>query len=100
MADHRPEIELYDLKKDPNEYNNLADHKKYRKVKEKLYGQLMADLAVYEKDFVRESAEIQQKAVEGSQKYYRQSMTKKGMNTDVDDEEYLEYWKKQLFKTR
>lgn len=31
-----PEYELFDLKRDPDEWNNLADNKKYSKVKERL----------------------------------------------------------------
>ena len=33
---HRPEFELYDIKKDPDEINNLADDPKYAKVLEEL----------------------------------------------------------------
>jgi N-sulfoglucosamine sulfohydrolase len=40
----RPAEELYDLRKDPNQLNNVADNPSYSKVKEELAAQLMAEL--------------------------------------------------------
>jgi len=37
----RPKEELYDIKKDPDQMNNVADEKKYAKVKAKLSAELM-----------------------------------------------------------
>lgn len=39
---HRPKEELYDLKKDPWEMNNIAEKPQYKKVKEELRGELLA----------------------------------------------------------
>lgn len=40
----RPAEELYDLRKDPDQLNNVADRSEYAKSKEKLAGALMAEL--------------------------------------------------------
>jgi|TARA_B110000259_G_scaffold135162_1_gene152290 hypothetical protein len=37
----RPKEELYDKRKDPEQMNNVADNKKYARVKAKLLAQLM-----------------------------------------------------------
>jgi N-sulfoglucosamine sulfohydrolase len=41
---HRPKIELYDLKSDPHQVTNLADHPEYAKVKKTLHSALMTEL--------------------------------------------------------
>jgi uncharacterized sulfatase len=41
MAKTKPEIELYDLKKDPYELKNLADDKEYSAMKKELFSKLM-----------------------------------------------------------
>ncbi len=40
----RPAEELYDLRKDPDQLNNVADDPSYAKVKEELAARLMAEL--------------------------------------------------------
>lgn len=40
FADHKPEIELFDLRFDPYEINNLADNENYAKIKEELLAEL------------------------------------------------------------
>ncbi len=40
----RPGEELYDLRKDPNQLNNVADKPSYAKVKGELAARLMAEL--------------------------------------------------------
>jgi hypothetical protein len=47
--------ELYDLKRDPDEMNNLYDSKKYRKVQQELKTQLNKLIAKYEDE---DAAEI------------------------------------------
>jgi hypothetical protein len=42
MLRNPPEIELYDLQKDPIEYHNLGDDPGYREIKEDLIRQLQA----------------------------------------------------------
>jgi uncharacterized sulfatase len=41
----RPAEELYDLAKDPEQLNNIADNKNYSKVKMRLYADLMSELS-------------------------------------------------------
>ena len=40
----RPALELYDLKKDPHQVNNVANEKAYAEVQKKLHADLMAEL--------------------------------------------------------
>jgi hypothetical protein len=40
----RPESELYDLKKDPHQVNNVAADAAYAKIKNQLHADLMAEL--------------------------------------------------------
>ncbi len=98
MRERKPVIELYDLKKDPEEYKNLADCKKYAKKKKELLTELESKLAIWEKDMIRESEELEEKAVKSSQNYYKRGMKKRGLDPGLSDEEHLEYWDKELLK--
>ena len=40
----RPAFELYDLKKDPHQVNNIANEKAYAEIQKKLHADLMAEL--------------------------------------------------------
>lgn len=50
MASSKPEIELFDLRKDPYEVHNVADDPKYSKVK----AELLAELATWRKNVIED----------------------------------------------
>ena len=96
MSDYRPAEELYDLKNDPDEVNNLAGKPGYEGIQKNLSAKMdrwlqEADLATYPED---------PKEVE----YWKKQMAKldsiwkakKGLPVDVSDEEYLKWWEKYL----
>lgn len=98
MAETRPEFELYDLKTDPNELNNLDGLKKYQKVKSELLSVLKSKLAEVEMDMVRESSEVILAAKRGSEKFLAEGFKKKGLPVDATDEEIVKQWEKELLK--
>jgi len=94
----RPEFEFYDLKSDPDEFNNLAGNKKLRKVQQHLFFELQKMLSGAEKGMIAESPEIIENAINGSAKYFEQGMAKRGLPADVTDEELLNWWEQELIK--
>lgn len=92
MADKRPDFELYDLKNDPDEFVNLAGKSKFKKVQKRLSKALKEMLTKVETNVITESPEIIQKAKQGSYKYFKKGMEKKGLSANSTDEEILEYW--------
>lgn len=100
MEKTKPALELFDLKKDPSEFNNLAGSTKYAKVEKKLLVKLKEQLAISEKNNVPESETATQKGIEGSQKYYRNSIAKKhpGLTSKASYEDLVNAWDKELLK--
>ncbi|MDW7692182.1 sulfatase [Flammeovirgaceae bacterium SG7u.111] len=96
MAAVRPEIELYDLGKDPDEFDNLAGKAEYKKIQKKLFSTLKKKLKIYEKGMVPESPETIEKAQSSSRKYFENNMKRKGLSGASSDEEIVEYWEKIL----
>ncbi|MFY0628539.1 MAG: sulfatase [Reichenbachiella sp.] len=92
MADSKPEIELYDLKKDPSEFDNLAEDDRYQNIRNVLLNVLKSNLAAFEKGMITESAEAIEKAKRGSRKYFEKQMQSKGLDPNASDEDILEYW--------
>ncbi|QVY66126.1 sulfatase [Polaribacter sp. Q13] len=94
----KPVIELYDLKKDPMEFNNLADTKKYQKIKDELFNNLKTNMVVWEKNMISEDAATINRAKEGSKKYYKNSLKKNkpGLSPDASYEEILKDWEVRL----
>lgn len=100
MASQRPAEELYDLKKDPFELNNIAGKKESRKIQARLSKSLdewliKNDPAKYPED----PGEIKY-AEELMKRLFEQEMIKKGLSPAIADEAFLEYWEKYLFQTQ
>ncbi len=96
MASRKPEIELYNLKNDPMEFNNLAGKHKYESIKNQLYNTLVDSLKQFERNLIPEKPETIQKAKESSASYFQAGMKKIGLSDQSTDEEIVKYWKKIL----
>jgi arylsulfatase A-like enzyme len=98
MSTQKPEIELYDLKADPMEFDNLDNDQKYTEIKQKLFTILVDSLKQFEKNMIMEKSETIQKAKESSASYYQAGMKKIGLSDQSTDEEILKYWEKILIR--
>ncbi|WP_066631410.1 sulfatase family protein [Labilibacter marinus] len=98
MADSRPEFELFNLDKDPEELNNLSGNPAYKKIQNKLVKQLKSTIAKVEKHAIPESAEATQRGIEGSQNFLKQGFKKRGLAPDASYEQIVEKWEEQLLK--
>jgi uncharacterized sulfatase len=92
MESSRPPEELYDVKTDPWEINNLAENPEYRTVLIAYRNLLEAWVEKYDKGtYPEDSAEIIY-AREMMKKDYRTWMEGIGMNENTEDMKMLEYW--------
>ncbi|MAS95949.1 MAG: arylsulfatase [Verrucomicrobiales bacterium] len=99
FADSRPAEELYDLKADPNELNNLADDPKYAETK--------ADLSARLDEWIKETGD-QGAEPEGDEDYmkalmdekweaFARGMKRRGLDAEnLSERAYLNWWKKEL----
>ncbi|MDF1739648.1 MAG: sulfatase-like hydrolase/transferase [Verrucomicrobiales bacterium] len=98
MAETRPEEELYDLKADPNEMNNLAADPEYAETLAGFRGDL-DEWMVETKDLgaVDESLTVDlEKVMAEKWATYDRTMRKRGLSAEVSDREYLDWWIKEL----
>jgi len=95
MAPTRPKEELYDMRRDPYELNNVADDPGYRKVLEEYRVELdnwirvtkdMGEIPENEEDFKKEYNRMLEA--------HAADMKKKGLPVDATPEQHLEYWEK------
>jgi arylsulfatase A-like enzyme len=100
MASNRPAEELYDLRKDPFELHNLAGQSAYETKLKELRAQLDNWLTVADKGPYPENPEEVSYAVELMKGKFKDAMEKKGLSPTISDEEYLQYWEKQLVPTK
>ena len=100
MAQQKPEIELYNLKNDPMEFNNLAGKQKYESIKNKLYNTLTNSLKKFEGNMIHEKPETIQKAKESSVSYFQAGMKKIGLREQSTDEDIVKYWENKLIKSK
>jgi len=96
MAAHKSEVELYDLKSDPMEFNNLSDDPQHVIVKQSLYKTLVAEMNKFEKNMILEKEATTQKARESAAHNYQSQMSGLGLNINSSDEEIVSYWESVL----
>ncbi len=98
MAKTKPVEELYDLKADPNEMNNLADDPAYTETLVKLRGAVETWIKEsHDLGAVDEGKTVDLKAVmEEKWKTYERKMKSRGLSAEVSNRAYLEWWEKEL----
>ncbi|MDV7185887.1 sulfatase [Lutibacter sp. TH_r2] len=96
MAKTRPDFELYDLKNDPNEFNNLNESEEYSEIQKRLSEKLISELKIIEKNMFIESDKAIEKAKKGSNAFLLKGFKKKGLKPDASDEEIIKQWEKEL----
>ena len=98
MASTRPAEEFYDLLADPHELKNLAGDPAYGK----LLRQMRDELDQWMKDTGDQGGTDESKSVDmkdlmkGKWDYYAKSMKKRGLDPNLSDREYLNWWEKRL----
>ncbi|MFN3194204.1 MAG: sulfatase [Aureliella sp.] len=91
----RPVEELYDLREDPNEINNLADAPEHKSILLELRSEL--DEWILRTDDQGEFPEVAvQAAVESSERWFRGRMSKRGLPIGISAADYLRWWEIQL----
>jgi uncharacterized sulfatase len=97
-SDFRPPEELYDLKNDPHEINNLAQNPDYKSILTKLRSTL--DNWIQKTDDKGQIPEDPTIAAEVYLRRHRPNKIKKmkraGLSPDIKPLDYLEYWQKKL----
>ncbi|MDO6801342.1 sulfatase [Wenyingzhuangia sp. 1_MG-2023] len=100
MATTKPEIELFDLKKDPSEFHNLAEEKRCEKIKKRLFSMLSSNLKAYEKNMIFEDDATIAKAKQGSKIYYKKALEqqKPEVSVEASYEEIVKDWEERLLQ--
>lgn len=97
LQETRPAEELYDLRTDPHEVNNLADDKQYDAVRNDLNRKLDAWIdATGDMGETPESDEVTTYWDENMAEKYSENMEKRGLSPDISDVDYLAWWKDKL----
>ncbi len=98
MADTRPAEELYDLRSDPHEMNNLAADPAFAGKLAELRGSLdrwieeTGDLGSVDEGLTVDLDAL----MESKRKSYEKSMKSRGLDPDLSDRDYLDWWEKEL----
>ncbi len=95
-ADKRPDYELYDLHADPHEINNLASDPDFADVKAKLAMKLAAWEREYDRGVYPEDAQRVAWQQNFMRENYVKRMTARGLDPNITDEDYLQWWEDQL----
>ena len=95
---HRsPDEELYDLKSDPYEVNNLADDMKYGEIRKDLSNQLDTwTQTTGDMGETPESDETKSYWDENMDESFRERMEQRGLTPDISDADYVEWWEQKL----
>jgi arylsulfatase A-like enzyme len=99
MGPSRPPEELYDLEADPFEIRNLAGRDDYQKVQAGLSGRLDKWLEQYDHGVYPEDPEEVEYWKEFSKKDFQERMARRGLDTAISDDDYLQYWMEYLKPT-
>jgi uncharacterized sulfatase len=98
MAPFRPAEELYDLSVDPFEMRNLAGEQKYQEKMAELRAELDRWLSAVDiAEYPEVSVEIQE-AKNTMQADFKANMKKKGLDPNISDEDFLDYWENEFLK--
>lgn len=93
----RPKEELYDLRNDPYEVNNIANDKKNNNVLNDLRNRLDTWIETTgDMGETPESDDVISHWDDDMEKSYRKRMRERGLSPDISDEEYVNWWEKQL----
>ncbi len=98
MAASKPEVEFFDLKSDPEEFNNLAADPQYAAIRQSLFLTLVKELKEFEKNMVVEKETTKQLAREGATRNYQSIMSNLGLDIHSSDQEIVSYWNSLLLK--
>ena len=98
MAQTRPPEELYDLNKDPHEMKNRADDPQYASQLKTMRSALDQWIEVTnDQGAVDESTIVDIEALKKEKwNWYARTMKKRGLDPNLTDRRYLEWWKKEL----
>jgi len=98
FADARPPEELYDLKADPWELINLANEPQQKARLQTMRTELKRWIKVTgDKGTETEGdAAYMEALLKSKRQYYERGMKKRGLNPEISDREFLEWWKKEL----
>ncbi len=98
MAPSRPKEELYDLENDPYELNNLASDALQSETLIKLRHKLDQWIEkTNDQGRVQEGdAEYMSALMKGKKAYFEKTMEKRGLNPNIPDQDYLDWWEKEL----
>lgn len=98
MAETRPAEELYDLKTDPWEMNNIANdpiHADQLAALRKAVDEWIVE--TNDQGAIDESLTVDMKALRaGKWKWYSKTMRQRGLEPNSSDREYLDWWAKEL----
>lgn len=98
MADTRPKEELYDLKNDPHEMNNLAADEKFAQQLSQMRASVDNWIAkTNDQGAIDESKTVDHAALKAEKwKWYESKMKARGLEPELPDQDYLEWWEKEL----
>lgn len=100
MAKTKPVVELYDLKADPMEFNNLANNRKYLSIQNKLFKILKDSTDVFDKNQIPEKPEFTEMGKNKSKSFFENNMRRIGLKVVASDVELLNYWESTLLKNK
>ncbi|MFC1712459.1 sulfatase-like hydrolase/transferase [Candidatus Poribacteria bacterium] len=97
MAETRPAEELYDLQSDPHEVHNLADDTGHQEILRELRAKLDEWIVeTGDQGEIPESEEVMAYWDGSAAKNFAKNMRSRGLEPDVDPEEYLAWWEQRL----